>query len=504
MKDQDRIKKLEQENEALKAQLAANKEQPDTSANAVSPSVPLFKIIIFAVLLLLLGLAIYYCYKGYIIQVLTYLNVFIFGLGVLLVFVFLFSKETFLWLIGKKTEYHNILKAGQSLTTGAVGTALKYAPIELSDKEKEKVKKDVPALVEMGLMTGINNYIIRFFVGAFAASFALLGTITLMNQNQKIDKQNKRLDQQTYLQEAERRSSLVFLFSNIMDAVDKELKEDYNDDDIRNLSPQLIGRITGLSTRLKPYHYLDGDTLTAKPLSPERGQLLVSLLGSQLDEKTMDEIYSNSNFKYSDLKNAYLGSAYLRKVNLRKADLRYAYLNGACLNGAYLNEVDLRYANLRYANLRFGWLEYANLGYANLESVNLRGAGLWSADLRSSNLANAVLSETKLKEANLKEADLTGAYLKEADLTGAYLKGGNLTNTSLRKASMIDVNLKGVNLKGADLTSAQIKRDFFRTIQQYQNEDTVTNTHYILENYQIDSTFENNEWIYRLKRKENQ
>ena len=204
MTDQDRINELERENEALKAQLSDNDTQPDSLA------VPLWKKIIGGGLSLLLCVGVYYCYKGQAIEVLTILNIFIFGVGVILVFFFLFSKETFLWLIGKKTEYHNILKAGQSLTTGAVGTALKYAPIDLNNQEKENIKRDVPALVEMGLMTGINNYIIRFFIGTFAASFALLGTIVLMNQNEKIDKQNIRLEQQTYLQEAERRSSLVF------------------------------------------------------------------------------------------------------------------------------------------------------------------------------------------------------------------------------------------------------------------------------------------------------
>ena len=67
---------------------------------------------------------------------------------------------------------------------------------------------------------------------------SLLGAALLFKQNNIIDKQtsilnkqseliadqNKRLEQQTYLQEAERRSSLVYMFSDIMESMDDEIK----------------------------------------------------------------------------------------------------------------------------------------------------------------------------------------------------------------------------------------------------------------------------------------
>ena len=516
MTDQDRIKELEQKNEALKAQLATNQEQPDTSANAATLSVPLWKIIAFTVLLLLLSIGIYYSYQGHIIEVLTYLNISIFGFGILLVFAFLFSKETFLWFIGKKAEYHNILKAGQSLTTGAVGTALKYAPIELSEKEKEKVKKDIPALVEIGLMTGINNYIIRFFVGTFATSFALLGTIVLMNQNERFDiqnnlivqqndlvtKQNKRLDQQTYLQEAERRSSLVFLFSNIMDAVDKEIKDDYKKDKVRNLSPQLVGRITALSTRLKPYRYLDGDTLTAKSLSPERGQLLVSLLGSQLDTITMSKIYAKADFRYADLKDANLEDADLKDANLRYADLRYADLIRANLKNADLVYADLKNAHLANAKLRDAFLISADLRNADLRntdlrSIDLKNVGLSNVNFNHADLRGADLRYTNLKDASLIDANLRGANLMRANLRNANLVRANLRDVFSRDADLSDANLTGANLRNADLVRVNLRN---ADLSQAIVENNFLQEHQ-LTTYQIDSTFENNKWIYRLKQK---
>jgi len=244
-------------------------------------------------------------------------------------------------------------------------TSVKTVINEVS--EDKKVSKD--ALSD--LITSLIKRITR--VGAITILLALLPTLILLvqtgilhqqnkridtqnelvqNQNALIDKQNIRLDQQTYLQEAERRSSLVFLFSNIMDAIDNELKEDIGKKGKRDLSPQLIGRIVALSTRLKPYHYLDGDTLISKPLSPERGQLLVSLVRSELDSMTLVDIYDESaDFSFSDLEGMNLRNAYLGRINLSNANLSYANLTQSNLSRANLIQTDLRHARLVGSNL---------------------------------------------------------------------------------------------------------------------------------------------------------
>lgn len=90
-------------------------------------------------------------------------------------------------------------------------------------------------------------------VGIVSLVFAMLPTILLViqsrlihRQNALFDEQNKRILQQTYLQEAQRRSSLNFLLGNIFDKIDEELKLDTN----RSLSPQLTGRIIALTHSL--------------------------------------------------------------------------------------------------------------------------------------------------------------------------------------------------------------------------------------------------------------
>ena len=331
----------------------------------------------------------------------------------------------------------------------------------------------------------IGHLVYRFTRLGFIGLLVALIPITLLyqqnrllsKQNEKIDKQNIRLDQQTYLQEAERRSSLVFLFSNIMDAVDKELKEDYKKDKIRNLSPQLIGRITGLSTRLKPYRYLDGDILTTKPLSPERGQLLVSLLGSQLDEKTMGEIYRKSDFSYADLEGRDFSNMQLSNINLRDANLRNAYLRGVDLTNADLSQADLKNADLRQADLRDTGLSQADLKNADLRQADLRGTDLRQANLRNANLNDADLSNST---GSLKEIVTREDLNPKSSIFGANLRGADLRDASTNNTNFENVKLANI------LISKEKFQDMLKSNQ-------------IPKGYQLDSIFENNQWIYYLK-----
>lgn len=146
--------------------------------------------------------------------------------------------------------------------------------------------------------------------------------ISLMSfQNVLLDTQNYRLNLQNNLIEAERRGALVILMSNIMDQMNEEIKQQkldttFNDSLGYSLSDPLIGRIAALSQGFLPYRYLDGDTLTEKVVSPERGQLLLSLVKSRLDSSTYQKIYRSTTFSH-----AYLERADLSEADLSDADL---------------------------------------------------------------------------------------------------------------------------------------------------------------------------------------
>ncbi len=246
-------------------------------------------------------------------------------------------------------------------------------------------------------------------------------TDLLAAQNQKFDIQNKRLSLQNNLIEAERRSSLVFLMSNILDKVDEEIKVQYQEGRSKKfrLSQPLVSRIVALSKAFRPYRMMEGDTLSEKLVSPERGQLFIALMENNLDSLTQNTIVADGDFSYAvigkiNLKGAMLVNARLERVdlyeaNLDKANLLKANLEGANLEGANLNEANLSTTNLDEANLY-----RASLINADIRAAKLHGASLIAANLDRANLRGAFLSEINFAEAYLNRTNFSGAYLNEA------------------------------------------------------------------------------------------
>ena len=249
-------------------------------------------------------------------------------------------------------------------------------------------------------------------------------------QNDLVKQQNKRIVQQTELIEAGRRSSLVFLMGNIMDKVDEELKRPSNTN--RNLSDELIGRISALSQSLKPYRYLKNDRLIKKPLSPERGQLLLALVNSRLDTaNAYHKIYTETKFSRADLNEAVLTKAHMSLAKLTKADLSEANLNETNLKRAFLKEADLKEVEALSANFQECELIEADMAWGEFSGANFSRATLTEADLSEADLDNCSFFGAYLKKADLSEADLS-----EADLRGAYLNRANLSNTQLSGAKV--------------------------------------------------------------------
>ncbi len=252
------------------------------------------------------------------------------------------------------------------------------------------IKKNQKKVLAMYSRFSIMNWTFRA-IGLIIVGFVgLLGSVLLHNQNELIKKQNIRLDQQTYLQEAERRSSLVFLFSNIMDAINVEISNDYNQNNIRDLSPQLTGRIIALANRLKPYYFMQGDSLIESQISPERGQLLVTLIESHLADSTFSQIKQRSNFSFSDLNQANLSGVDLSGINLKNSNMVGANLSGAKLYGSDFTDSDLSGANFSNAKI----LETI-FDDANLYRSNFRKAMGTTPVFSNSNLTRSNLQDTK-------------------------------------------------------------------------------------------------------------
>lgn len=293
------------------------------------------------------------------------------------------------------------------------------------------------------------------FVGILTLFFLYRQTQLFENQNILFETQNTRIEQQTHLIEADRRSAQIFIMGEVLGDINKELEDQKNTN--RTLSNTLVGRIISLSRAMKAYRYLQGDSLIRYPLSPERGQLLISLLESEIDSLFfLDRILNGSDFRQSELSGA----------DLWKANLYNAYMQGANLESA-----DVKFANLSYAQLQNARMEFTELSGSNLSYTKLNGANLQNATLGGS-----FLYHTQFQNSNLCNADLT-----RCDLEGVSFEGANLKGASLFETTFKDVNLTGI----ISLDSVKIHRNDWITYVKDSLE--LKGANQIAENYIVDS-----------------
>ena len=171
-----------------------------------------------------------------------------------------------------------------------------------------------------------------------------------------------------------------------------------------------------------------------------------------------DADFSHVNLFKAELRNAYFAGANLRKAILNDADLSGANFFDADLTEASLFQATLHKASFLSANVSGVVLSGADLREAylgpaiNLNEVELGGANLSGADLARADLREVYLVEARLNGADLREANLSGARLSRATLGGADLRGANLGSADLNEA-----DLRGVDLsKALSLTQEQV------------------------------------------------
>ncbi len=350
-----------------------------------------------------------------------------------------------------------------STTRLLAGKGLKNSFRQLLDElPGGKVSKDTLSEILAQVVWRITR-IGTFAIVAAMAPLLIMAVQTWMlgRQNEKLDiqngllgRQNERLDQQINLEEGNRRSSLIFFMSNIMDKLDIELRSNAN----RSLSDPLIGRIVSLSQSMRPYRYLENDSLTPRQLSPERGQLLFSLVNSNLDKSTYDKIYARANFNYADLREANFSEAYLRRAKLAHSSFSNANFN---------------YADLQDADLSNAWLEEATFRNTSMNGINLAGA-----NLRESRMENITMLD-----GNLSNADLRHIYL-EGNFSGTNLEGVKMQN-----ASLVDVNLEGCyfqshgwidSLKYLEVKGLRFVRDIYFPNLEVRKKGFVLDSVYVL------------------------
>lgn len=226
------------------------------------------------------------------------------------------------------------------------------------------------------------NLVYRFTrIGLFTLIFALLPFILLIQQNLLLKQQNKKIQDQNFLAEASRRSTQMFIMGDVLSDINQERR--YS----KTLSLTLTGRIASLSIAMKPYFYFENGKLIDSPMSPERGQLLLTICKSDLNPSQLsDEIFQNSDFTYAEFENIILRSAHLKDINLAHSSLDFTSLEGANLRNASLEDASLYHVDLIDADLVF----------VNFSHANLTGSNLMNTKLKNVNFSNAILDSVKV------------------------------------------------------------------------------------------------------------
>ncbi|SKC47017.1 pentapeptide repeat-containing protein [Ohtaekwangia koreensis] len=281
---------------------------------------------------------------------------------------------------------------------------------------------------------------------------AILGLLLALQANNLLNKQNKKIDLQNQLAEASRRAILVTELSSISNKID-DIKPE-KDGKVR-VPKSILGRIVALSRSFRPYQFIvmpnedafstngfysnyqwdsiktknvksrnfmnwfqglffdidDGSEplLIHKPLSPERGQLLIALSNSNI--ANFNELADLG----PDFSSAYLSGANLRNavfdgLNLRSSDFRAAYLWQASFVNTNIDESDFTRASIIGGS--FSGSVNSKFLYTQLNQADFS-----EAQLQGSDFSNAILFDSKFFNASLDGVNWNGAIIDQVDST---------------------------------------------------------------------------------------
>lgn len=356
------------------------------------------------------------------------------------------------------------------------------------------------------------RWVIASLTGLIAAMAALAGTALLFKQNellamqmelmreqnQKLDAQTNFLSQDVQLAEAARNAELAVEITRIADLLGAAMQKAGQGkaaganaeawvpslNPYRDLSPDVVMRITSASRAVKPYRFLDpqirahdpadklrvamegrrqelpqsyaamqgwfdwtdpppDDRLIDRPASPERAQLLQTMVRAGLRD------YELLNWFGLDLSFAYGQDTDLMGLSMQGAQLSFAQLDRAQIlecdfRGGALENISFRKARLRD-------VQFAALPASQAKPPFAAEDGLYGTALAGANFSGAYLDQVQFMQAQGGAMVFDGATLNGVDFTGASLGA-----SSFRKAVLLDVKFDGTDMRSVDLDGALV------------------------------------------------
>ncbi|WP_420411079.1 pentapeptide repeat-containing protein [Roseibium sp.] len=386
------------------------------------------------------------------------------------------------------------------------------------------------------------RWIIASLTGLIASLAALAGTALLFKQNELIASQNVRIDeqsalliQQVELAEAARNAEIAVeitriaeLLGEVMDEVAGKSGVSTGDpsvdkipviDPAKDLAQSLVMRVVAASHASKPYRYLEGGissgnpqlavkdamdrrrvdlpktfskmarlgnwqdtpktrTLVSRNYSPERGQLLDTLVRSGIRS------YEFLNYFGLDLSHAALRDFSFGPLSFQNGKLSYADLTRG-----HFSEVDFQGANLENAILREARIEAAR--FSSLTPKAALPPVVSNSENITTRLTGIDLSDAFLKLVWFDNARLTAANFNRATLLGADFSGAELSAATFENAVLAHANFTGAFLASADFDGAFVfAGDFLDQLEQNAYPGSFKRSRYVQEPAIIDQVME--------------
>ncbi len=297
---------------------------------------------------------------------------------------------------------------------GLVGVWLAFNANGLTENQNRLIESQSTLMqIQTDLMTEQNRQILR--------------------QNELLLLQNKAISIQTELSESSRRAAihaeLVELLALVTEFIKAQPKIDGSSTVRKWMLPDVYySRIVSILRDMRPYRYVNRDLvktvgwevwypsgshthvmrthigplskpemtepeLNDRALSPERGQLLYTLVLMHVD---LDPLRNGEAiFADSDLSFTNLTSADLSLLTLDGSVFWFSDLSSAILSDASLQRCDFRYANLSKAKV-----DHADFGFADLRATQLTELDLRHCSFSASNVRHACIDHIEFDKAS--------------------------------------------------------------------------------------------------------
>ena len=266
-------------------------------------------------------------------------------------------------------------------------------------------------------------------------------TTLLGEQNKLIVEQNNKLDLQTITADAQRRTTLTAELFSILQTISLLKGEP---------KPALLARIVAFSRAAVAYWTIEVSInvrteefvpkLEERSRSPERGQLLIGLIGADVNLTELRAVFDDAD---------------LRGVTFDNLNLSSGRLNRADLGGATISNSTLQSAKLGSANMRRVTLSNTDMTDANLQSAELAGLRCNGTNFSKARLTEANFRDSRFDACNFHNASVGRANFAESEFVSVNFEGADLSGSKFDDAHFQDSNMKNAFLEGVDFRGAK-------------------------------------------------